>query len=104
MSSETLRSRLRSLVSLNLSEERCLSYNFLPIHGKEISICQLSDSDRFISGVNFTKEDGGIYRGIQVTILHYLREVVKNSYFDERECHPARFKCISFGANLLLSV
>ena len=29
---------------------------------------------------------------------------MKNSYFDERECHPARFKCISFGANLLLSV
>ena len=57
-----------------ISEERCLSYNFLPIHGKEISICQLSDSDRFISSVNFTKEDGAIYRGIQVTILNYLME------------------------------
>ena len=52
-----------------ISEERCLSYNFLPIHGKEIS-----DSDRFISSVNFTKEDGAIYRGIQVTILNYLME------------------------------
>ena len=57
-----------------ISEERCLFYNFLPIHGKEIGICQQSDSDRFISGVNFTKEDGAIYRGIQVTILNYLME------------------------------
>ena len=57
-----------------ISEERCLSYNFLPIHGKEISICQLSDLDRFISSVNFTKEDGAIYRGIQVTILNYSME------------------------------
>ena len=29
---------------------------------------------------------------------------MKNSCFDELECHPARLKCTSFGVNLLLSV
>ncbi|RMX47483.1 hypothetical protein pdam_00002192, partial [Pocillopora damicornis] len=48
-----------------VSEDRCLSYNFLPIHDKETSRCQLSGSDRFVSQVNFTKEDGALYRGIQ---------------------------------------
>ena len=52
-----------------VSEDRCLSYNFLPIHDKETSRCQLSGSDRFVSKVNFTKEDGALYRGIQVTKL-----------------------------------
>ena len=36
--------------------------------------------------------------------LPFGREFVKNSCFDELECHPARFKCISFGVKLLLSV
>ncbi|XP_022802649.1 ficolin-2-like [Stylophora pistillata] len=48
-----------------ISEDRCLSYNFLPILGKSTSKCQLSDSDRFIGRENFTKEDGVLYRGIQ---------------------------------------
>ena len=52
-----------------VSEDRCLSYNFLPIHDKETSRCQLSGSDRFVSQVNFTKEDGALHRGIQVTKL-----------------------------------
>ena len=51
------------------SEDRCLSYNFLPIHDTETRRCQLSDSDRFVSRENFTKEDGALYRGIQVVIL-----------------------------------
>lgn len=51
-----------------ISDDRCLSYNFLPIHGKETSRCQLSDSDRFAGRVNFTKEDGALYRGIQEII------------------------------------
>ena len=52
-----------------VSEDQCLSYNFLPIHEKETSRCQLSGSDRFASQVNFTKEDGASYRGIQVIKL-----------------------------------
>ena len=52
-----------------VSEDRCLSYNFLPIHDKETGRCQLSGSDRFVSQGNFTKEDGALYRGIQVTKL-----------------------------------
>ena len=48
-----------------VKEARCLSYNFLSIQGK----CQLSNSDRFVGHVNFTQEDGALYRGIQVKIL-----------------------------------
>ncbi len=48
-----------------VKETRCLSYNFHSIQGK----CQLSDSDRFVGHLNFTKEDGALYRGIQVKIL-----------------------------------
>ena len=44
-------------------ENGCLSYNFFPIQGK----CQLSNSDRFVGHLNFTKEEGVLYRGIQVT-------------------------------------
>ncbi|XP_078355281.1 microfibril-associated glycoprotein 4-like [Oculina patagonica] len=46
-----------------VKETRCLSYNFHSIQGK----CQLSDSDRFVGHVNFKKEDGALYRGIQST-------------------------------------
>lgn len=56
-----------------ISEDRCLSYNFLPILGKSTSKCQLSDSDRFIGRVNFTKEDGVLYRGVQVTRFYIYR-------------------------------
>ncbi|XP_078357593.1 ficolin-2-like isoform X1 [Oculina patagonica] len=44
-----------------VKETRCLSYNFHSIQGK----CQLSDSDRFVGHVNFTKVDGALYSGIQ---------------------------------------
>ena len=91
-------------------EDRCLSYNFLPVHGKVTNRCQLSSSDRFINGVNFTKEDGAIYRGIQVTIALFWwnmslgREFVENVCFDKLWCHPVRFKCFYFSLNLLLTV
>ena len=45
-----------------VKENRCLSYNFFPIQGR----CQLSNSDRFVGRLNFTKEDDVLYRGIQV--------------------------------------
>ena len=53
------------------SEDRCMSYNFLSIHGNETSTCQNATkwSDRFVSRVNFTKEDGALFKGIQVIIL-----------------------------------
>ncbi|PFX21595.1 Vesicular glutamate transporter 2.1 [Stylophora pistillata] len=50
-----------------ISEDRCFSYNFLPIDGKAANRCQLSGSDRFVSYGNFIKEDGALYRGIQST-------------------------------------
>ena len=46
-----------------VEDKRCLSYNFFPVQGK----CQLSNSDRFVARLNFTKEEGVLYRGIQVT-------------------------------------
>ena len=48
-----------------VKETRCLSYNFLSIQGK----CQLSNSDRFVGHVNFTQDDGALYRGIQVKMF-----------------------------------
>ena len=49
-----------------VADNRCLSYNLVPIPGMEILRCQLSASDRFVGYKNFTNEDGVIYRGIQV--------------------------------------
>lgn len=51
-----------------VANKNCLSYNFAPIQGKEAYSCQLSDSDRFDGHANFTREDGVIYRGIQVIL------------------------------------
>ena len=56
-------------------EDRCLSYNVLPIQGKGTNRCQLSDSDRFVGHANFTKEVGALYRGIQVIILYDLDSI-----------------------------
>ena len=53
------------------SEDRCMSYNFFSIHGNETSTCQNETkwSDRFVSRVNFTKENVALSKGIQVIIL-----------------------------------
>ena len=48
-----------------VKETHCLSYNFFPIQGN----CQLSNSDRFVGRLNFTKDDFVWYRGIEVRIL-----------------------------------
>ena len=52
------------------SEDRCMSY-FFCIHGNETSTCQNATkwSDRFVSRVIFTKENGALSKGIQVIIL-----------------------------------
>ena len=49
-----------------VKDTRCLSYNLVPIQGKTTWKCQLSNSDRFVGYMNFTREDGAMYRGIQV--------------------------------------
>ena len=46
-----------------VGDNSCLSYNFFPNQEK----CQLSNSDRFVGHLNFTKEEGVLYGGIQVT-------------------------------------
>ena len=55
-----------------VKETRCLSYNFKAMTDKAPSSCYLSDSDRFRSFVNFTKDDEALYGGIQVLLFkHY---------------------------------
>ena len=50
-----------------VEEERCQSYNFGIIENPAGRfVCQLSDSDRFVGLVNFTKDDDFKYRGMQV--------------------------------------
>ena len=50
-----------------LDEERCQSYNLgTTKDNSEKFKCQLSDSDRFVGFVNFTEDEGYIYRGLQV--------------------------------------
>ncbi|KAL9982271.1 hypothetical protein ACROYT_G004297 [Oculina patagonica] len=49
-----------------VEEERCQSYNFGTTKNDAGRFkCQLSDSDRFSGHVNFTEDQGFIYRGLQ---------------------------------------
>ncbi|XP_067038040.1 uncharacterized protein [Acropora muricata] len=48
-------------------ESRCLSYNFKATTSKAPSTCYLSDSDRFRSLTNFSKDEEVLYGGIQST-------------------------------------
>ncbi|CAH3117300.1 unnamed protein product [Porites lobata] len=48
-----------------VADNRCLSYNLIPITGMDVLICELSDSDRFVGYQNFTRQVGGIYRGLE---------------------------------------
>ena len=52
-----------------VKETGCLSYNFLSAQGK----CQLSYLDRFVGHVNFTQENGALYRRIQVRKISGFR-------------------------------
>ena len=51
-----------------VADNRCLSYNLIPITGMDVLICELSDSYRFVGYQNFTSEVGGIYRGLEVKV------------------------------------
>ena len=51
-----------------VADNRCLSYNLIPILGMDVLICELSDSYRFVGYQNFTSEVGGIYRGVEVKV------------------------------------
>ena len=53
-------------------ETRCLSYNFKATTDKATSTCYLSDSDRFRSLANFTKDDELLYGGIQVLLFKHF--------------------------------
>ncbi|XP_068740867.1 uncharacterized protein [Montipora capricornis] len=48
-----------------VKDSKCLSYNFNATTNEKTLNCQLSDSDRFQSLKNFTKDDEYVYRGIQ---------------------------------------
>ena len=55
-----------------VEEDRCRSYNFGPAKNKPGRFtCQLSDSDRFLGRVYFTKDKDFRYRGVKV-VLDYL--------------------------------
>ena len=49
-----------------VKDPRCSSYNLVSTSGKKTRKCQINNSDRFVGHVNFTSEDGSMYRGIQV--------------------------------------
>ena len=51
-----------------VADNRCLSYNLIPILGMDVLICELSDSYRFVGYQNFISEVGGIYRGVEVKV------------------------------------
>ena len=51
-----------------VGDNRCLSYNLIPILGMDVLICELSDSYRFVGYQNFISEVGGIYRGVEVKV------------------------------------
>ena len=51
-----------------VADNRCLSYNLIPILGMDVLICELSDSYRFLGYQNFISEVGGIYRGVEVKV------------------------------------
>lgn len=61
-----------------VKDERCVSYNLVPIQGKKTWTCQLSKSDRFVGHENFTEENGTIYRGIQSACEKGLVSCEKN--------------------------
>ena len=54
-----------------VEEERCKSYNFGGTkNNSKTFTCQLSDSDRFVDGVNFIEDEYFRYRGMQVSQKH----------------------------------
>ena len=55
-----------------VADNRCLSYNLIPILGMDVLICELSDSYRFVGYQNFTRQVGGIYRGVEVKVNEEL--------------------------------
>ena len=55
-----------------VADNRCLSYNLIPILGMDLLICELSDSYRFVGYQNFTRQVGGIYRGVEVKVNEEL--------------------------------
>ena len=60
-----------------VEEERCRSYNFgTTKNNAEKFKCELSDSDRFIGSINFTKEENFSYRGIQVIFVSICLEAL----------------------------
>ena len=51
-----------------VEDERCQSYNFGTLKDSSGRFeCELSDSDRFVSRVNFTEDVDFRYRGIKVS-------------------------------------
>ena len=60
-----------------MADNRCLSYNLIPILGMDVLICELSDSYRFVGYQNFTSEVGGIYRGLEVKVDEELISFLK---------------------------
>ncbi len=58
-----------------VEEERCRSYNFgTTKDNSEKFKCELSESDRFVGFINFTKEENFNYRGIQVILINICLE------------------------------
>ena len=51
-----------------VADNRCLSYNLIPILGMDVLICELSESYRFVGYQNFISEVRGIYRGVEVKV------------------------------------
>ena len=49
-----------------VKDARCLSYNFGTTNETANFTCELSNSDRFTSHVNFTQDGKWLYRGLQV--------------------------------------
>ena len=58
-------------------ESRCLSYNFKATTSKAPSTCYLSDSDRFRSLTNFSKDEEVLYGGIQVFLFKHVSAIAK---------------------------
>ncbi|KAL9982272.1 hypothetical protein ACROYT_G004298 [Oculina patagonica] len=60
-----------------VEEERCQSYNFATTKNNDERFkCQLSDSDRFHGHVYFEKDQGFIYKGLQVPVRRTALPVV----------------------------
>ena len=50
-----------------VKDTRCLSYNFGTTNETGNFICELSNSERFTSHVNFTEDENWLYKGLQVS-------------------------------------